>query len=65
MDATATPQEHDLSRRDFIYITTTAFAAIGAAASLWPLVDQLNPDASTLSTASIEVDCPRLKWGKP
>ncbi len=64
MEATADPREDDVTRRDFIYITTAAFAAIGAAAALWPLIDQLNPDASTLSTASIEFDLSPIEVGQ-
>ena len=64
MDATATPHDDGVTRRDFIYITTAAFAAIGAAAALWPLIDQLNPDASTLSTASIEFDLSPIELGQ-
>ena len=56
MEAVADPHETGVARRDFLYIATGAFAAIGAAAALWPVVDQWNPDATTLSTASIEVD---------
>ncbi len=56
MATTYDSDQGDVSRRDFIYIATTAFAAIGAAAALWPAVDQINPDASALSQASTEVD---------
>ena len=56
MATTIDDQQGGINRRDFIYIGTAAFAAIGAAAAMWPLIDQLNPDASTLSLASIEVD---------
>ena len=45
------------TRRDFIYIATTAAAAVGAAAVLVPLIAQMNPDASTIAAgAPIEVD---------
>jgi ubiquinol-cytochrome c reductase iron-sulfur subunit len=51
-------------RRDFLYIGTAAFAAVGAAGAIWPLLDQLNPDASTLSLASIEVDLAPIQAGQ-
>ncbi len=54
----------DVTRRDFIYIATTAFAAIGAAAALWPAIDQMNPDASALSLASIDVDLAPIQTGQ-
>lgn len=44
------------SRRDVLMVASNAFAGIGAAACLWPLVQQMNPDATTLALANIEVD---------
>ncbi len=64
MEAAETLQDGGPSRRDFLYIATGAFAAIGAAAALWPVVDQMNPDANTLSTASIEVDLSPIEVGQ-
>jgi ubiquinol-cytochrome c reductase iron-sulfur subunit len=45
------------TRRDFLYIATGTVAAVGGAASLVPLIAQMNPDASTIAAgAPIEVD---------
>ncbi|MYZ46738.1 ubiquinol-cytochrome c reductase iron-sulfur subunit [Propylenella binzhouense] len=52
------------SRRDFLLIATGAFAAVGAAAVLWPFVDQMNPDAASLALASIEVDVSQIDRGQ-
>ena len=52
------------SRRDFLYISTGALAAVGAAAVAWPLIDQMNPDATTLALASIEVDLAPIQEGQ-
>jgi ubiquinol-cytochrome c reductase iron-sulfur subunit len=52
------------SRRDFLFITTGAVAAVGAASVAWPLIDQMNPDASTLALASIEVDLTPIAEGQ-
>jgi len=52
------------TRRDFLYIATGAFAAVGAAAVAWPLIDQMNPDASVLALASTEVDLTPLAEGQ-
>ena len=38
--------ENEPTRRDFLYITTAVFGATGAATLAWPLIHQLNPDAS-------------------
>ena len=42
-------------RREFLYTATTAVGAVGAAAVVWPMVDQMNPDASVKALASTEV----------
>jgi ubiquinol-cytochrome c reductase iron-sulfur subunit len=52
------------SRRDVILIAASGFAAIGAAAALWPLLDQMNPDESALSFASTEVDISHVDTGQ-
>jgi ubiquinol-cytochrome c reductase iron-sulfur subunit len=53
------------TRRDFLYISTGAVAAIGAAATLVPLVAQMNPDASTVAAgAPIEVDLTPIAEGQ-
>src|SRR5262244_1585191 len=45
------------TRRDFLYIATAAVVGVGAAAATWPLIAQMNPDASTIAAgAPIEVD---------
>jgi ubiquinol-cytochrome c reductase iron-sulfur subunit len=64
MTTTIDEQHGEVTRRDFIYIATTAFAAIGAAAALWPAIDQMNPDASALSLASIDVDLAPIQTGQ-
>jgi len=46
----------DTTRRDFLYIATGAVGAVGVAGAVWPLIDQMNPDASVLALASIEFD---------
>lgn len=52
------------TRRDFLYVATGAVAAVGAAAAAWPLIDQMNPDASVLALASIEVDLSAVDVGQ-
>lgn len=53
----------DSTRRDFLYIATGAFAA-GSALAVWPLIDQMNPDASVLALSSIEVDLSPVEVGQ-
>ena len=53
------------TRRDFLYVATGAVAAAGAAATLVPLVAQMNPDASTIAAgAPIEVDLEPVAEGQ-
>jgi ubiquinol-cytochrome c reductase iron-sulfur subunit len=53
------------TRRDFLYIATATVGAVGAAASLLPLVAQMNPDASTIAAgAPIEVDLTPIGEGQ-
>src|SRR6202158_5376026 len=53
------------TRRDFLYIATSAAAAVGAAAAVWPLIAQMNPDASTIAAgAPIEVDLAPIAEGQ-
>jgi ubiquinol-cytochrome c reductase iron-sulfur subunit len=52
------------TRRDFLYVATGAVGAVGVAAAVWPLIDQLNPDASVLALASIEFDLSGIEEGQ-
>ena len=51
-------------RRDFIVIAALAFTGVGTAATLWPFIAQMNPDASALAEASTEVDLSPIKEGQ-
>jgi ubiquinol-cytochrome c reductase iron-sulfur subunit len=53
------------TRRDFLYIATSAAAAVGAAAVAWPLIAQMNPDASTIAAgAPVEIDLAPIVEGQ-
>ena len=54
----------DQSRRDILYLATGAAAAGAAGAAAWPLIAQMNPDASALALASIEVDLSPIAEGQ-
>ncbi|MBN8977482.1 MAG: twin-arginine translocation signal domain-containing protein, partial [Rhizobiales bacterium] len=47
-----TASSADPTRRDFLYVATGAAAAVGAAAFVWPLISQMNPDASTIAAGA-------------
>ena len=52
------------TRRDFLLTATTAAGAVGVGAAVWPLVDQMNPDASVKALASTEVDISGVQPGQ-
>ena len=53
------------TRRDFLYVATGAVGAVGAAFTAWPLISQMNPDASTIAAgAPIEVDLTPITEGQ-
>jgi len=54
----------EMCRRDFVILTASAVAAVGAAACVWPLVDSLNPAEDVLAQASVEVDLSNVKEGQ-
>jgi len=56
--------ETEPTRRDFLMVASGAFAAVGGAAALWPLIDQMNPDASSQALAAIEVDLAPIEEGQ-
>ena len=59
-----TQSDDEPTRRDVILIAAGGFAAVGAAAALWPLLDQMNPDASALSLATTELDVSHIEPGQ-
>ncbi len=60
----ATNTTAEPTRRDFLYVATGAVGAVGVAALAWPFIDQMNPDASALALASIEVDVSAIEPGQ-
>ena len=63
MSVEETPYE-DPTRRDFLYIATGMAGVIGAAAFVWPFIDQMNPDAATRALASVRVNVSALEDGQ-
>ena len=50
-------------RREFLFTVSYAVGAVGVGAVVWPLVDQMNPDASVKALASTEVDVSSVQPG--
>ena len=57
-------QGEEPTRRDFIHIFGIAATAVGAGAVAWPLVHQMNPDASVLALSTKEVDLSAIEVGQ-
>ena len=56
--------EPEATRRDFLFIATATVGAVGAAATLVPLIDQMNPDASTLAAGGpVDLDVSKIEEG--
>ena len=51
-------------RRDFLFTASYALGAVGVGAAMWPLIDQMNPDASVKALATTEVDIGNIGLGK-
>ena len=49
MTAADSGHDEEETRRDFLIVATTTVMAVGGLASLWPLIDSLNPAADTLA----------------
>ena len=51
-------------RRNFLFTATYTIGAVGLGATVWPLVDQMNPDASVKALSTTEVDVSSVEPGK-
>lgn len=55
---------HNPSRRDILMLATSAGAVTAAGGMAWPLIAQMNPDASARALASTEVDVSTVPEGQ-
>ena len=51
-------------RRDFLFTASYVLGVVGIGSALWPLVDQMNPDASVKALSSTEVDISKVSSGQ-
>jgi ubiquinol-cytochrome c reductase iron-sulfur subunit len=57
--------ETGVPRRDFLYIATGSFLAVGTAFAAWPFVDQMNPSSAVVAAGSpVTVDLSSLQPGQ-
>src|SRR5579871_2975364 len=62
--APSNPIHTETTRRDFMVLTGSALAAVGAASVAWPFINSMNPSADVLALSSIEVDLSPIKEGQ-
>jgi ubiquinol-cytochrome c reductase iron-sulfur subunit len=63
-DATTGAHGDETTRRDFIFIAAGGVAAVGAIATVWPFIDQMNPAADTRALSTTEVDLTAIDLGQ-
>ena len=51
-------------RRDFLFTSSYALGAVAVGVAVWPLIDQMNPDASIKALAITEVDISNVSLGE-
>ena len=57
-------KEIQSKRRDFLFTATYTIGAVGIGATIWPLIDHMNPDSSVKAMATTEVDVSNVETGK-
>ncbi len=55
--------DHEGTRRDFLYYATAGAGVVATGAAVWPLVNQMNPSADVQALSSIRVDVGGISEG--
>ena len=56
-------EEHEDTRRDFLYYATAGAGAVTVGAAVWPLVNQMNPSADVRAMSTLRVDVSGVEPG--
>jgi ubiquinol-cytochrome c reductase iron-sulfur subunit len=56
-------EDHEGTRRDFLYYATAGTGVVVTGAAVWPLVNQMNPSADVQAMSSIRVDVADVEVG--
>ena len=56
-------EDHQGTRRDFLYYATAGAGVVVGGAAVWPLVNQMNPSADVQALSSIRVDVSAVEPG--
>jgi ubiquinol-cytochrome c reductase iron-sulfur subunit len=56
-------EDHEGTRRDFLYFATAGTGVVVTGAAVWPLINQMNPSADVQALSSIRVDISGIEVG--
>lgn len=56
-------EDHEGTRRDFLYYATAGAGVVTTGAAVWPLINQMNPSADVQALSSIRVDVSGVEVG--
>ena len=56
-------EDHSGDRRDFLYYATAGVGAVTVGATVWPLVNQMNPSADVQAASQMRVDVGGISEG--
>ncbi len=56
-------EDHEGTRRDFLYYATAGTGIVATGAAVWPLINQMNPSADVQALSSIRVDISGIEPG--
>ena len=56
--------EQTVTRRDFIHVLAGGVGGVAVGATIWPLVDQMNPSKDILALSTTEVDLSQIEVGQ-
>ena len=55
--------DHEGTRRDFLYYATAGAGVVVTGAAVWPLINQMNPSADVQALSSVRVDISDVEVG--
>jgi ubiquinol-cytochrome c reductase iron-sulfur subunit len=63
--STAHAADDEATRRDFLYIATAAATGVGVAATIWPFISEMSPDAAAVAAgAPVDLDISQIQPGQ-
>ena len=56
-------EDHEGTRRDFLYYATAGTGAVVTGAAVWPMINQMNPSADVQAASQLRVDVSGVEPG--